>query len=66
MQMKAERKVPLNISLTLATHDVISHSALVDLTAEQKSDIQFHLNIFLNDVEIAMNIRRRELGKDRG
>lgn len=64
--MKVERKVPFNISLTLQTHDVISHSALVDLTTEQKSDIQFHLNVFLNDVEVAMKWRRVELGKDRG
>ena len=64
--MKLERKVPFNISLTLMTHDTISHSALVDLTKEERVAIQFELSTILGNIEQMMKHRRVELGKDRG
>lgn len=66
MHILLERKVPFEITLSVITHDLTGHSAYCDLTQEERMMFIDAFALTLHRLGELMNIRRRELGKDRG
>jgi hypothetical protein len=66
MKIQLERKGKFDLILVVETKNVATHSALSDLTPDEKLMIKADLNYLLNMMEDLMERRRFELSKGKG